>query len=511
MNEKTPWEKAAAAEGTTESERVLTKLAKRAFLSLWSYPNIYTDVGRPGPGDGKELCDLLVVFGNDVLLFSDKDCEFKTDLDVKVAWPRWYKKAIEKSAKQLAGAERLLKNFPGRFFIDKACETPMPVPLPDPSVARYFLICVTRGAHAAGSAHFGRGSSGSLMLDTSIEGDAHLTEPFTVGFPLPGRRFVHVLDEMTVDALLQELDTVPDLVTYLAKKEAYLGQEDIVFTVPGEEDLLATYMLTMEGDEHAFPEVPTGMNYVALPEGEWADYVKSPQRAAKRDADRVSYMWDAVIEDQSKYIRAGTARTGPWARTEPVDHERIVRALAAETRVSRRNLVQNWKVALHRSDPGKKFVRIVMTGKPPSRGWVFLTVPKPADEPYEDYRELRSTILGTYCSGIKLTMSTLTEAIGIACEPFADGEASRDFMYVDLSEDMNDEEKEALQELMAELDVLQSNPDVFLVRDAVKEFPIPYFFGAMPEPQRYPHGFMSRAERRRMEREARKAAKKKPR
>jgi hypothetical protein len=510
MREETAWERAASSEGSTESERALTKLAKRAFLSLWSYPNVYTDVGRPGSGDGKELCDLLVVFGNDVLLFSDKDCKYKVGADVKVAWPRWYKKAIDKSAKQLAGAERLLRNFPGRFFVDKACEMPMPVPLPDPSVARYFLICVTRGAHSAGSSHFGGGSSGSMILDTSIEGDAHLNKPFTVGFPLPGRRFVHVLDELTVDVLLQELDTVPDLVTYLAKKEAYLGQKGVAFSVPGEEDLLALYMLTMEGEEHAFPKVPEGMNFVGLPEGDWADYVKSPQRAAKRNEDLVSYMWDAVIEDQSKYIRAGTARTGPWIETEAVDHERIVRALAAENRVSRRNLVENWKVALHRSDPGKKFARIVMTGRPPNRGWVFLTVPK-GNEPYEDYRKLRSTILGTYCSAIKLTMPTLQEAVGIASEPFADGEASRDFMYVDLREETGDEARAALQELMVELDVLQTNPDVYLFRDSVKEFPLPFHFGqARPSPS-YPNALISRAERRRMERDARKSAKKKPR
>jgi hypothetical protein len=510
MSKETAWERAASAEGTTESERALTKLAKRAFLSLWSYPNIYTDVGRPGPGDGKELCDLLVVFGNDVLLFSDKDCEYKAGADVKVAWPRWYKKAIEKSAKQLEGAERLLRNFPGRFFIDKACETPMPVPLPEPSVTRYFLICVTRGAHAAGSSHYGGGSSGSLMLNTSIEGEGHLNEPFTVGFPLPGRRFVHVLDELTVDGLLQELDTVPDLVAYLAKKEAYLGQQGIVFSAPGEEDLLACYMLTMEGEEHAFPRVPEGMNFVGLPEGEWADYIKSPQRAAKREADLVSYMWDAVIEDQSKYIRAGTAHTGPWTETEAVDHERIVRALAAENRVSRRMLVENWKVALHRSDPGKKFVRIVMTGRPPNRGWVFLTIPK-GNESYEDYRELRSTVLGTHCSAIKLTMPTLQEAVGIASEPIADGEASRDFMHVDLRAEMSDEARAALKELMIELDVLQTNPDVYLSKDLVKEFPMPFHLRQARQPPSYPNAVMSRAERRRMERDARKAAKKRPR
>ena len=41
---------------------------------------------------------------------------------------------------------------------------------------------------------------------------AHAQTPFQVGFPLESRRFVHVLDEMTVDLMLEELDTVPDLV-----------------------------------------------------------------------------------------------------------------------------------------------------------------------------------------------------------------------------------------------------------------------------------------------------------
>ena len=224
MNRKTAWETAAEAEGTTESERALTRLARKAFLSLWSYPNVYADEGRSkGKGDGKELVDLLIVFGNDVLLFSDKHCAFQTDTDVQVAWPRWYKRAIEKSARQLAGAESFLRRFPQRIFVDKACQTALPVALPDPSLARYFLIAVTRGCHQAAARFFGSGSSGSVMLNSTLEGDAHYGAPFRIGFPLKGRRFVHVLDEMTVDILLEELDTVPDLVNYLACKEQYLS------------------------------------------------------------------------------------------------------------------------------------------------------------------------------------------------------------------------------------------------------------------------------------------------
>lgn len=294
MNDKTAWEKSAESEGTTKSERALTRLARKAFLSLWSYPNVYSDEGRSnGKGDGKELVDLLVVFGNDVLLFSDKDCAFQSDVDVRIAWPRWYRRAIDKSARQLVGAENFLKRFPKRVFVDKACSASLPIALPDPSVARYHLVAVTRGGHFAARQFYGGGSSGSLMLLTHLRGRAaHEEAPFHVGYPLESGRFVHVLDEITVDLLLDELDTVPDFVAYLSKKEEFLGQPGVIVSVPGEEELLARYLSSMRDEEHAFPRVPRDVNYVALPEGDWGVYLKSPQRAAKKKADEISYMWD---------------------------------------------------------------------------------------------------------------------------------------------------------------------------------------------------------------------------
>jgi hypothetical protein len=52
------------AKGVTESERYLSRLCHHSFLSMWSYPGIFRDQGKiGGKGDGKELCDLLVVFG----------------------------------------------------------------------------------------------------------------------------------------------------------------------------------------------------------------------------------------------------------------------------------------------------------------------------------------------------------------------------------------------------------------------------------------------------------------
>lgn len=359
MSDETAWEKAAKAEGTTDSERALARLARKAFLSLWSYPNVHSDEGRSGgKGDGKELVDLLVIFGNDVLLFSDKQCAFQEGANIKVAWPRWYKRAVEKSARQLAGAESFLRRFRDRVFVDKSCQTKLPVSLPDPSVARYFLIAVTRGGHDAAARHFGGGSSGSLMLNSMLEGDTHYEHPFEVGFPLEGRRFVHVLDEMTVDALLEELDTVPDLTEYFACKERFFRANGAIIRVAGEEELLARYMCTIKDGRHALPTIPAEADAVSLLEGDWRFYRSSPQRAAKREADEGSYMWDALIEYQASFVRAGTAIGLPNTPPETIDHERILRALAEETRLARRELAKHYCVALSESVPGKKFARM---------------------------------------------------------------------------------------------------------------------------------------------------------
>jgi len=93
--------------GSTASERALAKLARQTFLSLWSYPNVVRDEPQAnGRVIGKEIADLLVVFEDDVVLFSDEDCAFPSTGNLDVDWSRWYRNAVERSAKQLWGAER---------------------------------------------------------------------------------------------------------------------------------------------------------------------------------------------------------------------------------------------------------------------------------------------------------------------------------------------------------------------------------------------------------------------
>jgi hypothetical protein len=54
----------------------------------------------------------------DVLIFSDKGIKWSSGADVKVAWPRWYRKAIAKSAAQINGAAHTLRDHPDQLFLE---------------------------------------------------------------------------------------------------------------------------------------------------------------------------------------------------------------------------------------------------------------------------------------------------------------------------------------------------------------------------------------------------------
>src|SRR5258708_37027699 len=100
------------SEGTTPTERLLAELCQRSFLKLWSYPNPYKD-------DGNELCDLLVVFENEVFIFFDREADLQetSAIDPQVLWDRWRRKAIDR---QLVTARAAKRYIPGgrKIFLD---------------------------------------------------------------------------------------------------------------------------------------------------------------------------------------------------------------------------------------------------------------------------------------------------------------------------------------------------------------------------------------------------------
>jgi hypothetical protein len=149
------------ADGITAAERYLQRLCEGTFLRLWSYPGVYRD-----QGGGKELADLLVVCGDDIIVFSDKSCAFPNTGDLSVDWSRWHRKAVMGAADQAWGAERWIKKHPSRLFLDRKCTQRFPIALPPPNRARFHRVVVAH--NVAAPCRKWLGGSGSLMFLAEI-------------------------------------------------------------------------------------------------------------------------------------------------------------------------------------------------------------------------------------------------------------------------------------------------------------------------------------------------------
>ena len=487
----------------TDSERYLAALCRRSFLSLWSYPNLYTDEGKPRTGQGRELCDLLVVFGHDVLIFSDKHVAYKDTGDVNVDWPRWCKRAVLSSMRQLYGAESWLRRFSGRVFLDARCAQPFPLTIPSNDQARYHRIAVTRGSFEACKKHFAGHSIGSLML--SSEPGAEQPLPFQVGVALPDKPYVHVFDEFTLDLLFEHLDTLADFVNYLRKKEVLMSTPAKKISVAGEEQLLAIYLKSLnEQGEHDFVlprDIPSEVDHIHFAEGYWEEIKDAPQLMAKRDADRVSYLWDQLIE---RFIHYGGLRVfGMEIDQGPTDRELALRHMAAEPRMRRRQLSDALVEVRNRSGPKNSYARVMTSNHFPDTAYVFIAEPKPADESYEEYRQYRVGRLTAYCRVATLKAPNARQIIGLAIDsrdPKREG-SSEDLLMYDASNQSDADIAEAKQ-IQEELGILLPQ-NVKEQNYSGREFPEAWS-QADPESSKHDRRVVAQARRKRTQAQKRK-------
>ena len=427
--------------GGTPTERALAALARKTFLSLWSYPNVVRDERRAdGAVIGKEIVDLLVVFKDDVVLFSDKDCVFGSSGDLDVDWGRWYRTAIEKSAKQLWGAERHIRDSPDRVFIDRKCDTRLPIRLPGVATMRVHRVVVAHGANSRCREELG--GSGSLRIEPAVQGNAHRLrrseggKPFCIGYIQKHKPFVHVLDEPSLGLLLGNLDTVSDLVRYLRRREAFICSGRLQVAA-GEEALLGRYMTTLNDyGEHDFVRSNAAEKGAgALEERLWYEFLESAEYRRKREADAVSYLWDHIIGQFAKHYMAGTSDHLTEGESAPLDFERVLRFFARESRFRRRLLSQEIVDMQRSTSATLRRMRVI---PPTDRGdpyWVLLLFPFAdkirSDLPYERYREGRRMYLHWCLRVVKALDPEAMDVVGFATESGRSELGSEDAAYLD--------------------------------------------------------------------------------
>ncbi len=390
--------------GLSKAEKYLVKLCEKTFLSLWGYTNVYR---KPG----KELCDLLVVFGNHIIIFSDKNCQFKITKDVKVDWDRWFRRTIKEAANDVWGAERWIRRFPENIFLDPKCEKRFPYLLPDVKEAKFHLVVVAHQISSYCKKLFG--GSGSLMIRNDIKGFLQHSEPFTIGDLDPSKNFVHVFDDTALNILMDTRDTIDDFTSYLEKKEALLRSKKDIFAA-GEEELLAFYLKKINSNqEHDFV-FPENYEHLAILEGQWEEFQKSPQRLAQVVADRKSYFWDELIEQFNKHALTGTQEY-VWPPSFG-SSEKVARFLAAQPRFVRRLLAESFLEILRTTLVNQRKIRIVPPWRSGEPYFVFLVFPLRQDCSYEENRRVRMNFLEACCRVSKLKYPNATDIVGVATE-----------------------------------------------------------------------------------------------
>lgn len=430
------------AECITDSEKYLCRLCEKSFLSLWSYPCIFRDQKGKGNGDGKELCDMIVVFDEHILIFSDKHCSFSKSGDLKIDWTRWYKRAVYKSAEQAWGAKRWLIEHPDRIYLDRACTIRFPLPIPSSKSAKYHLIVIANGCEEKCKEKLG--GTGSLMFNSTLgrqeNTDDLFTSPFTVGDLDSSRTYVHVLTEFTLDILMQSLDTISDFVSYLEKKENFIRSNIGVFAT-GEEDLLAFYLMHMnEKGEHGFV-IEGNYNGIFLEEGLWEHFCTKPERKEQLRQNSISYFWDNLIE---KFANHALNATQYYAsHIELSSTEICLRFMAREPRIARRTIVKAFFDMYTNTPDGTRRNRYLKPLNNKELFYVFLSLPQPNYLTYDQYRESRFKLLKACCMVVKYKFPEALDIVGIAFQPIHPNRGtSEDLLYLDArvwSDELNNE------------------------------------------------------------------------
>jgi hypothetical protein len=374
------------------------------------------------------------VFENNIILFSDKQCGFPDSGNLDLDWARWYRRAVEKSAHQLWGAERWIKAHPDRVFLDAQCTKAFPLSLQANPATVFHRVLIAHGASTRCKRELG--GSGSLMVSSGVVGNAHTLPredggtPFMVGQVDASKGYIHILDDTTCDILLSTLDTIADLTAYFAKKQRFI-ESGVILSAAGEEELLAYYLTHINADkEYDFVFERGDFGGVSLDSGFWADFVKSPQRKSQLEANKISYIWDDIIERFAHHFLKGTSHF--LSDTSLSSHETILRFFAREMRVRRRMLASALIEMLKTTPPHIRRLRVLRPSRPGDPYFVLLLLPMLPNHSYEENRDVRRAFLNACCAVVKLEFTDALDIVGFATETSTSSEGrSEDAAYFD--------------------------------------------------------------------------------
>jgi hypothetical protein len=269
-------------------EDFVNGIAFNSFIEHWCYPS-----PKDESGDKKEICDLLILFDGNMIIISVKNYEFKD------FYSRYFRRTIEKAVKQIYGAERKLMNGDKDIYIKhpkRVIER-----FPKERIKNIHRVIINLG-------------EGVRFYPFNQE--------------TKDEKFITLLDKEAFQTIVQELDTIPDFLEYLRKRELLFANKTVTI-LPGDEDDFPAetalqffeyaqkqfnpnekQSILISGTEHdilahylknerTFPEYIQSKEYNGMfvqLDGNWADFNQRKQVKEKRDLDKNSYFLDELVK-----------------------------------------------------------------------------------------------------------------------------------------------------------------------------------------------------------------------
>ncbi|CAN5582910.1 hypothetical protein BH10PSE6_BH10PSE6_21650 [soil metagenome] len=378
---------------------------------------------------------MLVVCDRHILVFSDKSIGFPEG-DPELAWERWKKRSIVGSADQLNGAYKYLQLPDAHIYADRAQKERLRCDLVPVGDRDIHLIAVANGAADACSKLLNE-PIGTLMLSN----DVHDTSPFVVGDVGHGGPFVHVFTDLSLLMVLEEFDTVTDLVNYLRNRASFF-RGSMNLSIRGEEELIPLYFRGYSDQSkdydiaRAVAVAGDRPNHLWIDGGFYEEMTRRPEYIARRERNKISYLWDSLIERFAGHQLRGTAtqiRPPGFER-----HEGVIRFMALEPRLTRRSHSEQFLHAIHgfRNDRDILARTILPDEGQGDLAYLFLQMRPPTDRPYDEYRRVRGYLLQLYAMALLHDRPSLSRVIGIATEPpllFKDKRMSEELVLADRS------------------------------------------------------------------------------
>lgn len=450
------------SEGVTFTERLLANLCERSFLKLWSYPNPFKD-------DRDELCDLLAVFENHLFIFFDREnlSLSNENNNPVINWNRWKKKAIDAQTRTAHGAERYIRS--GRaIFLDKDLKVPFPIDIDRENMIIHKII-IAHGAKEACEKFSDDNVYGSLGI---FYGNNETQLPFPFMIHIDKENPVHIFDSHNLPIIFGELDTFFDFSSYLdAKVDAIKSFDALVYC--GEEDLLAHYYLNYDKykNKHFIGTSEKDTNFLMIGEGEWKDFIEREIYKNKKSADKVSYLWDDIIQRTCQNTLNGTL----LGNSTPLRGQSAIHEMAKEPRFTRRALSEQMIKAIKGFPESTQRVMRNLSFMPSfyeGKGYVFLQLKVDGITDYEnDYRPKRQAMLEIACGAAKNKFEHLKTVVGIAIDaPKYTKTNSEDFILMDCAH-WPDDLREHYEKANEGIGFFKSD-NLTMQKKTVTEFPI---------------------------------------